>query len=127
MSDLLTACKMAYRKHHLDDDSIGWDELADHLLNALCNAMGTDEFEEWSKLQGASIINRHKIIPTSTELDWEKAKAHFDLRRQNYQNLEGMEGVNTTLALRYLFDPLAVRYNREERTKELHDEMLSVE
>lgn len=127
MSNLLTACKMAYRKHHLDDDSIGWDELGEVLCSALWNAMGAEEFEEWAKLQGALEANRHKTVPTSTELDWEKAKAHFDLCRQNYQNLEGVEGVNTTLALRYSFDPLAVRYNREERTKELHDEMLSVE
>jgi len=45
--DLLSACKLAYRKHHLNDDSIGWDELSDCLLDALCNEMGDDGFQEW--------------------------------------------------------------------------------
>lgn len=44
---LLKAVKMAYRKHHLDDDSIGWTELSDILLIALLNAMGNEEFQRW--------------------------------------------------------------------------------
>ena len=48
---LLEACKMAYRKHHLDDQSIGWDELSKFLLNALCNAMGDEGFQEWLTAQ----------------------------------------------------------------------------
>lgn len=44
---LLEACKAAYRKHHLNDDSIGWDELSDILLDALCNEMGDVGFQEW--------------------------------------------------------------------------------
>ena len=47
MSDLLTACKLAYRKHHMDDESIGWDELSNVLLDALCNELGTDGYWEW--------------------------------------------------------------------------------
>ena len=47
--DLLTACKLAYRKHHLDDESIGWEELGNALLDALCNEMGTDEYILWVK------------------------------------------------------------------------------
>ena len=38
--DLLTACKLAYRKHHLDDESVGWEELGNALLDALCNECG---------------------------------------------------------------------------------------
>ena len=49
---LLEACKAAYRKHHLDDDSIGWDELDNILLDALCNAMGDNGYQEW--LEGLS-------------------------------------------------------------------------
>jgi hypothetical protein len=45
--ELLEACKMAYRKHHLNDQSIGWDELSEVLLNALCNTMGDKGFNEW--------------------------------------------------------------------------------
>ena len=45
--DLLSACKMAYRKHHLNDDSIGWDELSSCLLDALCNTMGDKGYQEW--------------------------------------------------------------------------------
>ena len=44
---LLHACQMAYRKHHLDDDSIGWDELSNVLHDALCNVMTDEGFIEW--------------------------------------------------------------------------------
>lgn len=44
---LLEAVKLAYRKHHLDDDSTGWDELGEMLLNVLCEAMGDAEFVAW--------------------------------------------------------------------------------
>ena len=60
------------------------------------------------------------------ELDFTKAKKHFDTCREQYQSLEGMPGVNTSFALRLVFDPLAKRYNNGERTKELHDEMMDV-
>ena len=46
---LLFACKKAYRKHVSDDPSIGWDELGDILCDALCNAMGSDEFVKWNE------------------------------------------------------------------------------
>ena len=59
-------------------------------------------------------------------MDWEKAKKHFDEVRQDYMDLEGCPGVNTTLALRLTFDPISKRYNRGERTKDLHDEMMAV-
>ena len=62
-----------------------------------------------------------------SDIDWTKAKAHFDDIRGQYQALEGMPGVNTTIALRMVFDPLAKRYNARERTQELYEEMLSVE
>lgn len=45
--DLLSACKMAYRKVHLNNADIGWDELSDCLLDALCNAMGDDGYQKW--------------------------------------------------------------------------------
>lgn len=47
MVTLLDAVKMAYRKHHLDDPSIGWDELSDVLMMALCNEMGDQGFQNW--------------------------------------------------------------------------------
>ena len=60
-------------------------------------------------------------------MDWAKAKQHFDQVRQIYQDLQGLNGVNTTLALRIVFDPLGRRYNRGERTKELYGRMMAVE
>jgi len=59
-------------------------------------------------------------------MDWDKAKEHFDYVRKQYQDLEGVVGVNTTLALRITFDPLAKRYNSGERSEELYNDMLSV-
>jgi hypothetical protein len=47
MITLLDAVKMAYRKHHLDDRSIGWDELGEVLMMALCNEMGDVAFQKW--------------------------------------------------------------------------------
>lgn len=44
---MLDALKFAYRKHHLDDESIGWDELSDVLLDALCEAIGDRAFQAW--------------------------------------------------------------------------------
>ena len=61
------------------------------------------------------------------KLDWNKAKKHFDYIRQQYLDLEGVAMVNTTMALRIGFDPLAKRYNSGERTEELYEKMLAVE
>lgn len=47
MPQLLEATKLAYRKHHLGDDKIGWDELSEALLDALCEAMGDKAFQAW--------------------------------------------------------------------------------
>ena len=47
MIDLLYACKMAYRKHYLGDESIGWEELSSILLEALCNHLGEIGYLNW--------------------------------------------------------------------------------
>lgn len=60
------------------------------------------------------------------EEEWKRAKVHFDNVRQQYQDLEGKSGVNTTMALRTVFDPLAKRYNSGERSEELFTEMMNV-
>lgn len=53
---LLNAVQMTYRKHHLDDDSIGWEELGNMLLDTLCEAMGDEEFVKWTnELEGEKI------------------------------------------------------------------------
>ena len=44
---LLKAVQLAYRKHHLNDPGIGWDELGLELLNALAEAMGDEGFKYW--------------------------------------------------------------------------------
>ena len=38
---------MAYRKHVLDDDKIGWDELGEALATVLSEEMGKKEFNTW--------------------------------------------------------------------------------
>ena len=47
MVDLFYACRMAYRKHCLNEESIGWDELSEILKEALCNHMGDEGFILW--------------------------------------------------------------------------------
>ncbi len=46
---LLMAVQIAYRKHCLNDDSIGWNELSDILQNALCEAMTDGGYQDWLK------------------------------------------------------------------------------
>jgi hypothetical protein len=60
-------------------------------------------------------------------MDFEAAKKHFDCVRKQYEDLEGVPGVNTTLALRLTFDPLAKRFNVGERTEDLYNAIMSVE
>jgi hypothetical protein len=45
---LLEAVKAAYLKHHLGSDTIGWDELSNILLNALCAALGDKGYQDWA-------------------------------------------------------------------------------
>lgn len=45
--NLLKACQLAYRKHVLNDPVIGWDELGDFLLDAICNEIGDDGYKLW--------------------------------------------------------------------------------
>ena len=52
---LLKVVQAAYRKHHLDDYSIGWDELSEMMLNVLCNIMGDKEFNEWLSKQKEAV------------------------------------------------------------------------
>lgn len=60
-------------------------------------------------------------------MDWDKAKAHFDEVRKMYQDLEGIPGVNSSIALIVVFQPLSMRYNAGERTEALYNEMMRVE
>lgn len=46
---MINACMLAYRKHVLGDDSIGWDELGNVLRDALCEFMGDGSFQTWLK------------------------------------------------------------------------------
>lgn len=51
--ELVNAVMVAYCKHHMNDDSIGWSELSGILHNALCNALGDDGFQVWMYSMGA--------------------------------------------------------------------------
>lgn len=57
------------------------------------------------------------------QLDWVQAFAHFCEVKKQYQQLAGMPGVNTSLALEHVFRPLAERFDRGERSQELYDAM----
>jgi hypothetical protein len=59
-------------------------------------------------------------------MDWEQAKKHFDSVRKEYEDLEGVKGVNTTLALRMVFDQIAIRFNQGERSEKLYNEMIEI-
>jgi hypothetical protein len=56
--NVIDACMMAYRKHVLNDESIGWDELGDALQNALCNYMGDGSFQSWlNEIKEQSLVD----------------------------------------------------------------------
>ena len=61
------------------------------------------------------------------ELNWGKAKKHFDEVKKEYQDLKNKPHVNPYFALMIVFDPLLERYDSGERTKELFDKMMAVE
>ena len=44
---LLVAVQKAYRKHHMGDQNIGWEELSEVLLDALCEVMTDKGFQSW--------------------------------------------------------------------------------
>ena len=46
---MLAALQMAYCKHHLGDDTIGWDELSEKLGDVLSNAMGIEVYVKWQE------------------------------------------------------------------------------
>ena len=46
---LLNTVKLAYRKHHLGDDTIGWDYLSDTMKDTLCEVMGDERYTKWLK------------------------------------------------------------------------------
>lgn len=76
---------------------------------------------------GPDGIDVRLVKDDAQPLDWDAVKRHFDSVRKQYIDLQGVPGVNTTLALRLTFEPLAIRYNAGERSRELYDAMASVE
>lgn len=45
---MAVAClKKVYRKHAMSDESIGWDEVENHIQNTLCELMGDGNFSNW--------------------------------------------------------------------------------
>lgn len=74
------------------------------------------------------LIQKANELPVQTSgLDWSAALAHFRRVRRQYQELDNSPGVNTALALEYVFRPLSERYHRGERSPELFREMMTVE
>lgn len=53
---LIDAVQKAYRKHCLNDESIGRDELGEVLLKALCNVMGYLGYQAWIK-EGKTLVH----------------------------------------------------------------------
>lgn len=64
---------------------------------------------------------------TDPQLDWDKAKSHMDKIRGRYEALRNEPGVNTSIALMVVFDPLQRRYVSGERSQSLYEEMMSLE
>lgn len=53
---LLDTCQNTYRKHVMEDASIGWEALGEQLANALVGTMGDDKYNEWlDNLEGKKV------------------------------------------------------------------------
>lgn len=47
IEEIIQVLKLAYQKHHMDDDKIGWDELGQIMGDTLAEVMGDEEFQKW--------------------------------------------------------------------------------
>lgn len=61
------------------------------------------------------------------QLDWAKAKKHLETVERNYNELIGVPGVNVSLAIDFVIQPIRARFNRGERTQELYMEIMELE
>lgn len=64
---------------------------------------------------------------TPEQLDWQRAELYLETVERNYNSLKGMPGVNVTFAIQFVIDPLRERFNRGERTAELHAAIMELE
>lgn len=46
---MLKTLQQVYRKHHMNDPSIEWEELDEMVFDTLCDVMGDEVFQEWVK------------------------------------------------------------------------------
>lgn len=96
-------------------------------------AVALSESDDFRYVVYAQAIISMEVEPTQPatttepQLDWDKAKSHFDKIKQRYEDLMYTPGVNTSLALAIVFTPLQQRFETGERTAALYDEMMSVE
>lgn len=57
LEELVTrTIQMAYEKHCLNDDNIGWEELGDMLRDTLCELVGDEEFCQWLEQRKNTIL-----------------------------------------------------------------------
>lgn len=76
---------------------------------------------------GAMLIEKANQLPETSGLNWDAALEHFREIRKQYTELLGRPGANTALALEHVFRPISERYHRGERSRQLFDEMMTVE
>lgn len=69
----LKACKIAYVKLHLGDDSISEREVCDVLMDAICNEVGDKAFRRF-------LNNNSKRIDMKQPLDWREPDQSFGER-----------------------------------------------
>lgn len=60
-------------------------------------------------------------------LDWQRAERYLETVEKNYNDLIGVPGVEPRFAITYVIQPLRGRFNRGERTAELHAEIMALE
>ena len=62
---LLELLKKAYRKHVLNDDTIGWNELGDEIHCVICDVWGDDNYQQWiEEVNHEKDIEKHNTSET---------------------------------------------------------------
>jgi len=90
---LAQATELAYRKHTLDDTSVGWTELSDILVDALCDHYGAQCYCLWVEQFEGGEKSLRRFSKNFKEVD-EKISKKLDEFQEDLSNrLEELEGI----------------------------------
>ena len=91
---------------------------------------GRQQLDVWMEAVETVMTGSKNHEAGDSEIDaekWDLAWAHFCGVKESYESLRGTPGVNTGMALEFVFKPLSDRYESGERTVGLFNALFGVE